>query len=198
LSTAASGLFAQLGSEEPGPALLLEAMHVASTDPAGFDAAATQNDWAVAIENHFLQHDVDLVTTLVGYGSAGLAAEPPIISGRLEASPQSSHHARFELDTIGSASQGVFATSTTLSFGIDPDDVVHVGGKIFFLPGLYVAHVIEKEALAQHAPAAAMADVLAELVKCDELSLAGMSSCSGACIASLCRDGVGVMWDLAR
>ena len=196
LSNAASGLFSELGAGVPAATLLLQAMEQASSDPPAFAYAATQYDWATAIEAHFAQNEIDLVQALIAHGSDGLAGEPPLIVGRLEAIPNVPTHAQFEVEQIGSAGLGsaTFATSNNFTLGVDPDDVVHLGGKLQFLPGRYVAHVIETEALAQSPQASSMADVLDALVMCDALYLSGMSDCEGDCIAQLCRDGLAIMW----
>ena len=199
LSESAAGFFAELGSTVPASTLLLEAMHSVTTDPAGFDLAATQNDWATAIETYFVDNQIDLVGPLSAYGTAGLASEPPVIIGQLEAIEDAPNHARFDLAKIGSAGVDSFAfvTSHVLTFEVDPDDVVHVGGAIQFLPGRYVAHVIEREALAQDLEAADMAAALDSIVMCDQLPLSGMTGCDEGCIASLCREGLAAMWNAA-
>lgn len=198
--TAAKGeLLAAFDGGLPLADALLDNMAVASNDATAFAEASTTGDWLTAVQQHLSGNDVDLGVTIAGWADAGLALEPPQLTGRLEAIPEEPGFAVFELELLGSATPqdlGIPSQYVT-TITVDPDDTARVGGELSWLPSRYVANAAANQALMQQPTGTTMADVLAAEAACDQLVLSGLVGCDQTCIAQLCTDALGQMWQTA-
>ena len=196
LSAAKTELLAGFDGGLPLANALLDNMALASTDATAFAEASTNGDWLTALQSHLASNSVDLGVTLVGWADAGLALEPPQLTGRLEAIPEEPGFAVFELELLGSATPQALGIPSeyVTTITVEPDDTARVGGELSWLPSRYVANAAANQALMQQPNGTTMADVLAAEAACDQLVLAGLAGCDQTCIAQLCTDALGQMW----
>lgn len=177
---------------------LLAAMAQQASSPSDFEADALQYGWLATIESHLGSVGFDATTTLSSWAEAGLMNEAPRVTARLDALPDAEGFALLTLDRIGSAAPASLAIPSdyVVAFDADPEDVVHLGGELFFLADAYVGSAVEKEALA--ATQLPIGDALGEAVGCASLSLPSVASCDQACLEELCVGALASMWAQAR
>ncbi|HZO11753.1 MAG TPA: hypothetical protein VFB62_00790, partial [Polyangiaceae bacterium] len=83
-----------------------------------------------------------------------------------------------------------------MALTVDPNDTVHLGGMFMWLPSRQLGLIVEQQALAQ-TQLATFADVLSDLVACNQLSLSGFNGCNMACMQQLCSAALADRWQLA-
>lgn len=196
LAAAKGEMLAGFDGGNPVASALLDNMALASADATAFAEASTNGDWLTAVQQHLVSHNVDLGVAIDGWTDAGLALEPPQLTGRLEAIPEEPGFAVFELELLGSATPEALGIPSeyVTTITVDPDDTARVGGELSWLPSRYVANAAANEALMQQPAGTTMADVLAAEAACDQLVLAGLAGCDQTCITQLCTDALGQMW----
>ncbi|MBW2454045.1 MAG: hypothetical protein JRI68_06030, partial [Deltaproteobacteria bacterium] len=70
-------------------------MSALSADPNGFDLAATNSGWLATIDTHLTTYSVDLNQSIADLTDAGLAKQPELIIGTVDAFEQAPGHALF-------------------------------------------------------------------------------------------------------
>jgi hypothetical protein len=176
--------------------LLLDTMSSLAGDQNAFDLAATNGSWLTTIEAHLATYSVDIQQSLSDLMDSGLAKQPELIVGNVDAFEQAPGHALFTLKRIGTvdaAQAGVPAEYVT-TLTVDPDDTVRLGGSLFWLPSRYLGVVTSQEGLAQNPQATDFEQALAEIVQCDDLVLAGYTGCDATCMAQLCHSALAARW----
>jgi hypothetical protein len=186
-------------------AVLLDTMEqLVTPDNAGaFATARMQNQWDVAVAQHFeaLQMSSTSIQAQIGsWFDSGFVAEPPHVLGRLTAAGNIPGYALFELNKLGSAAAwevGIPATHL-MQWKAFPDDKVHLSGTLFWLPTRYAGAVVRRGArsLSQDYT---MAEVLGEAPGCSTIAelLGGFGTCDKDCTLALCQQALDHRWALA-
>ncbi len=178
-------------------ATLLEAMEPLSCDPAAFNQSSAQN--LPDVESHLSGYGVDLAQLVEDFAVSGLAAQPPLILGRVSALASEPGYAIFSLGRIGSATPAKLGVPSDyqVRLDVDPDDTARVIGNLFWMPSRYIGNAVTEEALAQYSQHDDMADVLAEAAHCDDLALAYGPSCDSGAVAEMCAQALDSLWQSA-
>ena len=188
---------AAFGAKDGQPKALLEAMSASAANPSAFKAAAGTNGWLAKLQAHWQSAKIDLAASLDKLAQTGLAT-PPSIHGRVKAIGDSSH-ALFTLKSLGplDATDAAVPNEYVMSFAVDPDDSVHLGGTLFLMPSRYLGAAITSAALAQNPDKKLVSEVLGQIVQCDKLALTGFAECNNECITKLCKAGLELEWQQA-
>jgi hypothetical protein len=184
---------------DPGTTLLdAIASRVPETMMATFAEARSLGAWDATVANHFallpaLSHDALRAGLL-----ASLVDEPSEFVATLEALPSVPGSATLSPVRLGSVSApdagmpGMHLANLSLDVG----DVMHLGGRLYWLPSRYVGAVMTQKTLQNVPEAATMADVFSKLAACDILgqTLGGFDTCDATCLAGLCHEALADRW----
>ena len=175
---------------------LLSAMELSAPNPASFQQASKANNWLVDIKQHLADNNSHFSLSMDQWKTAGLAQQPPSLRGTFSGIEDDREHGQFHWQSLGAVSSGALDVNTDhpMTVAVDPDDTIHLGVALKLSPSRLLGAIIEQAAIAQYPSTNTMVDVLAEIVNCDALVLQGLPSCTGSCIAQLCRNALQDMW----
>ena len=186
---------------------VLDAVQAQLPDPSAFAQARTLGGWDALVAAWFDESGQLLREQVRAWIERGL--EPlrngDVLAGNLTAIPGSTTQGMLSLDRFHGlplALAGI-PKEHVVSLGVEPGDVMIVGGKVAWLPSNLVgaagdvgAHDLTDATDAVRA--------LADAVGCDQLSTLLSSTyplpgtCDGSCVASACEDALAAMWGRAR
>lgn len=193
-----SAMFGEHGLEADA---LLCAMEAASPDPAAFAAHAAAAEWSSLVTGYLDAEPLSLTDTVRALASAGVAAQPNELMGRLAGLEEAPGFGVFSLGRIGTVSpdEAGVPAEYLLTLAVDPADAVQLGGRLFWLASRWVAVAADAAATTANAEHDGVAAALAEQMRCPELAntLGELPDCDVACMTELCRAGLGALWTAA-
>ena len=192
-------LDASLDLDSSEPEHLLDAMAAAHVSEPAFSDARAANGWDELLEGYWSSQGLALREWLVDLVAAGIAAQPPAIFGRVATVDAADSEGLLVLDAIGdiSAQQACASCLFPVTWTVDPDDTVRLGGLIEWLPSRVLGAAAAQAALEQHPEQDDMPAVLAHAVDCaavGELLAGELDGCDASCRAGLCESGLGALW----
>jgi hypothetical protein len=186
---------------------VLDAVQAQLPDPSAFAQARSLGGWDALVAAWLDESGQLLREQVRAWIERGL--EPlrkgDVLAGKLTAIPGSTTQGMLSLARFHGLPLGLanIPKDHVVSLGVEPGDVMIVGGKVSWLPSNLVgaagdvgAHDLTGATDAVHA--------LADAVGCDHLATLLSSTyplpstCDGSCVESACEDALGAMWGRAR
>ncbi|MEM9691984.1 MAG: hypothetical protein AAGA56_05540 [Myxococcota bacterium] len=182
-----------LGSVEVS---FFDAMTQLSPSPS-FAQEATDAGLLAALRGHF-ETTIGYAETLRDWSSVGLLTTTDPLVTQLRAYDRPTESALLRLDQLAGASADALGVPDqyVVSFGVDPEDTVHVGGQLFLRLSRLVGHAIAEQGKSVLTEVTGRAAVV-RAASCDTVAWPSLPSCDANCLTALCDQAAGAVWDEA-
>ncbi|MBI4703865.1 MAG: hypothetical protein HY744_22370 [Deltaproteobacteria bacterium] len=178
---------------------LIAQMAKQASEPAAFDQASAEHAWEDVVDEHLAANGIAIVGTIKQLVAQALDPGIGTIGGAFQHAGDSKSFVLFTLDRLGSVPAPLAGAPTDylMSWTVDPDDTVRLGGTLFWLPSRFLGSASSQLLEGQYPDG--MLGLLPKLVRCDELGekLGGYESCPADCMAELCRSALAARWSAA-
>jgi hypothetical protein len=185
----------------PEPAILLDEMEalLPAEDAVSFGAARASLGWDALIAQYWSSKGLALRQQLAAWAASGLPTSAKL-TGELESVGDAAGQAALTLSTLGGIDAQAAGVPTThlVTWTADPNDIVHLGGTVFWLPTRFVGAAAVAGAKQELPSVSSVTEAMAALVDCAGLAaaLGGFGTCDVACSTDLCEDSLHARWQL--